>query len=305
MDSNTHNTILSIKASFNNEFRRFTFPTSGTFVDLTKTLGQIYGLQDGSFNIQYQDDESDWIVISSDPELKTAFDFQKSAPVFKILVVSKENDTRSVANSSLEKPWKQWKKEAKERRLTGEKKKEWKRNLKLKKKQWKSQHLNLEWNDSSTVPELHEIAETQKGLQTKKDEIEVKTLELKQKKKDLSDNLDSLQKEFEDHKEEFHRRKKEFDIQKSNYLERRKKIQEEVKEIKEKFNQLHEQKKNIQDEQKELLKKRRNHYHSKRDPSIGKSLPQKSESVIEPKFEVEASTPTPQTPEVTQNTTPQ
>jgi len=60
-------TTIHVKASFENEFRRFALPSPPTFKSLYLTLGNLFGTKD--FKVKFLDDESDWVLLTTDQEL--------------------------------------------------------------------------------------------------------------------------------------------------------------------------------------------------------------------------------------------
>jgi hypothetical protein len=64
------NTPVHIKVAYENEFRRFLLdPVS--FIQLESTLKTLFNLNAG-FRIKFQDDENDWVLLTTDQELEYA-----------------------------------------------------------------------------------------------------------------------------------------------------------------------------------------------------------------------------------------
>eukprot|EP01127_Copromyxa_protea_P022384 TRINITY_DN79_c0_g1_i1.p1 TRINITY_DN79_c0_g1~~TRINITY_DN79_c0_g1_i1.p1 ORF type:complete len:285 (-),score=47.96 TRINITY_DN79_c0_g1_i1:56-910(-) len=92
-DNINTNTACHIKVAFNNEFRRFTLRTI-QFSQLEANLRSLFSLGDTPFQVQFQDDEDDWILLSSDQELQHAVELTGNLLRLKIVhpPVSSEND---------------------------------------------------------------------------------------------------------------------------------------------------------------------------------------------------------------------
>jgi len=72
MMQQTNNTLSRhVKVAYKGEFRRFALP-SLQFSQLEDTLRTLYNLGSASFKVKFQDDENDWVVLSTDEELKYA-----------------------------------------------------------------------------------------------------------------------------------------------------------------------------------------------------------------------------------------
>jgi len=61
------NTPVHVKVAYDNEFRRFLL-SSITFGDLQSTLKTLFSLET-EFTIKFQDDENDWVLLTTDQEL--------------------------------------------------------------------------------------------------------------------------------------------------------------------------------------------------------------------------------------------
>jgi len=65
--------VLTIKASFNEDIRRFSVDPNINFSSLTNLVHQLFHLNDKtSYYLVYIDNEDDWIKISTDVELEEA-----------------------------------------------------------------------------------------------------------------------------------------------------------------------------------------------------------------------------------------
>jgi len=62
-----------VKVAYNGEYRRFALP-SLQFAQLEDTLRTLYNLGSSQFKVKFQDDENDWVVLSTDEELKYAIE---------------------------------------------------------------------------------------------------------------------------------------------------------------------------------------------------------------------------------------
>merc|ERR1719238_17473 len=84
----------TIKTNFASDLRRFAFPTTGTFQELQNVLSTLYGplSKKQVFNLQYRDDEGDFITVTNDIELLESFKFGLSGqPLrFTVSVVNKK-----------------------------------------------------------------------------------------------------------------------------------------------------------------------------------------------------------------------
>jgi len=76
MQTTTTTTQIHVKASLDNEFRRFAL-NPPTFLNLFTTLKTLFNL-DKEFRIKFQDDEKDWVLLSTDQELLYAHELAGS-----------------------------------------------------------------------------------------------------------------------------------------------------------------------------------------------------------------------------------
>jgi len=68
--------VLTIKASFNEDIRRFSVDSNIDFSSLTNLVHQLFHLNEkASYYLVYIDNEDDWIKISTDIELEEAKSF--------------------------------------------------------------------------------------------------------------------------------------------------------------------------------------------------------------------------------------
>jgi len=72
----TTNSPVHIKVAHGNEFRRFLL-TPKTYVQLETTLKTLFNLESG-FRIKFQDDENDWVLLTTDEELSYATELSGS-----------------------------------------------------------------------------------------------------------------------------------------------------------------------------------------------------------------------------------
>jgi hypothetical protein len=76
MQSQTSTTTVHVKVAYENEFRRFLL-TPVSFEQLETTLKNLFNLQTG-FRIKFQDDENDWVLLTTDQELLYATELSGS-----------------------------------------------------------------------------------------------------------------------------------------------------------------------------------------------------------------------------------
>jgi len=135
----------TIKVFFKDEIRRFSTSES-SFHQLYVQIQSL--LEIGSeFTVRYQDDEADWVTIKSDAELTFAFSQLPSNQALKLRIVEKSSSEKVAVSPgtlrstiSTEKPWKQFKMEAKlAKKEWKAESKEWKNEAKLAKKEWKTE----------------------------------------------------------------------------------------------------------------------------------------------------------------------
>jgi len=130
-------TIISenvhVKLQFRDEYRRFFFNRSCKFAELYEKVKTILSLKD-DFIVKYQDEEGEWITISTDMELDTGLVLSNGG-LFRLHIVLKNNENICEVNhdttSNEEKPWKRCKREYKRG------KRDCKKGMRRCKKQWK------------------------------------------------------------------------------------------------------------------------------------------------------------------------
>jgi len=66
--------VIVLKIKYNDDIRRVRFIEKG-FIGLQKQIGEIYGIQQGTFTLKYKDDEGDLVTISSEEEFSESFKF--------------------------------------------------------------------------------------------------------------------------------------------------------------------------------------------------------------------------------------
>jgi len=82
--------VHSVKVSFGEDIRRFSFE-GFSFSNLEKDLHLVYQLPPTTqLSIKFQDDESEWITVSSDLELANAFELFPTRPLRITFSLNKE-----------------------------------------------------------------------------------------------------------------------------------------------------------------------------------------------------------------------
>jgi len=100
--------VLTIKASFNEDIRRFSVDPNINFSSLTNLVHQLFHLNDKtSYYLVYIDNEDDWIKISTDVELEEAkrFTLKSENTTLRLQVKKQENlpdsdNTSPIASNS-------------------------------------------------------------------------------------------------------------------------------------------------------------------------------------------------------------
>lgn len=69
--SNMMNDTIHCKVSFNGQIRRFALARNTEFISLKETIARLLSLND-EFVLKYRDDESDYVILDSQEEFKTA-----------------------------------------------------------------------------------------------------------------------------------------------------------------------------------------------------------------------------------------
>jgi len=83
-------TAHSVKISLGEDLRRFGFE-GFSFAKLEEDIKLLYNLQPATnFTVKFQDDENEWITISSDPELANAFQLCSNSILRLAISVNKE-----------------------------------------------------------------------------------------------------------------------------------------------------------------------------------------------------------------------
>jgi hypothetical protein len=85
MQTTTTTTQIHVKASLDNEFRRFAL-NPPTFINLFTTLKTLFNI-DKDFRLKFQDDEKDWVLLSTDQELLYAHELAGSPLRLDIKIV--------------------------------------------------------------------------------------------------------------------------------------------------------------------------------------------------------------------------
>jgi hypothetical protein len=102
---------IHVKLQFNDEYRRFFFHRSCKFAELFEKVKTILDLKE-DFVVKYQDEEGEWITISTDLELETGL-LLANGSLFRLQISPKSVPLQPQSTSedcmSDEKPWKKWK----------------------------------------------------------------------------------------------------------------------------------------------------------------------------------------------------
>ncbi|KAM7465192.1 hypothetical protein LguiB_012754 [Lonicera macranthoides] len=77
---------VTIKATHGGHTIRFGLPFLSRKTDLEKQVTKRLSLNEGSFNIKYQDEENDWILIACDEDLEHCIGIWKGKSIIKMLV---------------------------------------------------------------------------------------------------------------------------------------------------------------------------------------------------------------------------
>lgn len=90
-----------VKVNYNNEFRRFALETL-SFAQLESTLRVLYSLDDSvQLKVKFQDDENDWVLLSSDEELSYAVEFGLPLRLsFQVIEVQTPPPTSNIPSSA-------------------------------------------------------------------------------------------------------------------------------------------------------------------------------------------------------------
>ena len=77
---------MTIKATHGNKTFRFKLPFLSRKTDLVDKLTTRLSLNEESFNIEYQDEENEWISIECDEDLEECIGIWKGKSIIKMLV---------------------------------------------------------------------------------------------------------------------------------------------------------------------------------------------------------------------------
>ncbi|KAM7491492.1 hypothetical protein LguiA_034413 [Lonicera macranthoides] len=77
---------VTVKATYGVEMIRFRLSFSSRKADLVEKMTQRFPLNDGTFNIKYEDDDGDWILIVCDEDPEECIAISKSKGIIKMLV---------------------------------------------------------------------------------------------------------------------------------------------------------------------------------------------------------------------------
>jgi hypothetical protein len=90
----TSNTPVHVKVAYDDEFRRFLL-TPVTFDSLQTTLKTLFSLE-SEFRIKFQDDENDWVLLTTDQELVYAAELSGSLLRLQVKLISPNVDVPPV-----------------------------------------------------------------------------------------------------------------------------------------------------------------------------------------------------------------
>jgi hypothetical protein len=96
------NENIHVKLQFNEEFRRFFIPKTNPpikFFDLESKIKTLLKITENEIVIKYQDEENEWITISSDTELETGL-IIGNGQLFRLLCVIKDNNNNNNNNNT-------------------------------------------------------------------------------------------------------------------------------------------------------------------------------------------------------------
>lgn len=83
---------LPVKVSFGDDIRRASFTPSSSFAALRELVGKLFGVDETSYVLKYQDDEGDKITMASDDELQEAVRIgQNTQKMLRIYVENKSS----------------------------------------------------------------------------------------------------------------------------------------------------------------------------------------------------------------------
>lgn len=91
---------ITVKATLNDEIRRFKFNRTKGFNGLVEELKTFFGLNSTDFVVQYKDDEGDNITMGSDSELSEAVALSKNG-ILNLLLVSGSSSSSSLQPQKL------------------------------------------------------------------------------------------------------------------------------------------------------------------------------------------------------------
>jgi hypothetical protein len=96
MASNMMIETIHCKVSFNGQIRRFALARNTEFISLKETIARLLSLND-EFVLKYRDDESDYVILESQEEFKTALTLSS---LLRIVVLPKTFSTSSCDGQS-------------------------------------------------------------------------------------------------------------------------------------------------------------------------------------------------------------
>jgi len=146
------NTSIHCKICFNGQIRRFALQST-EFTSLKETIARLFSLN-GEFVLKYRDDESDYVTLDTQDELRTALSL--SPTLLRILVEVTKNST-SVSSTSDDCHWKMYRK----RHGCGKDSKDWKE------KDHGKRHCHKDWKDHCRKQDRKSCRKSEKFLSRK------------------------------------------------------------------------------------------------------------------------------------------
>jgi len=92
------NETIHVKLQFNGEYRRFFVSKDSKFSDLVSKIKAILQI-DTDIVVKYQDEEEEWITISSDAELETGI-IVSNGTILRLQCLAKDNSLPQLVNNS-------------------------------------------------------------------------------------------------------------------------------------------------------------------------------------------------------------
>jgi len=103
--NNAQTTPVHVKVAIDNEFRRFLL-NPPSYEHLHSTLKNLFNLP-SDFRIKFQDDENDWVLVSSDTELSYAIELSGSPLRLQVTLLTEDSPTSAPVSLESE-PKQKW-----------------------------------------------------------------------------------------------------------------------------------------------------------------------------------------------------